>query len=187
MTAVSHTEPEQAAPPAHKRDYAELGVAALLYALAAFCAYNTATMEVIGDSSPGPQVFPSIVAVMLLVSGIGVTVRVVARERRRPGLPATARTEAEPEPGEDPRVDWRTFLLVASAFVAFVLLLRPVGWILSAAALFWAVSCALGTRNHLLNASVALVFSCTVQIAFSIGLGLNLPSGVIGGLLPWIS
>ncbi|MFC9085760.1 tripartite tricarboxylate transporter TctB family protein [Nocardiopsis dassonvillei] len=217
MTALSNEAPVEQAPSTGGRDYGELVVAAVLFSLSAFCAYNTVTMEVIGDSSPGPQVFPAIVAVLLCLSGVGVTARVLTRERRRsdpdpaalapdtaptsaldpavpvPGpVPAPASTDdpavpSEPRHSEDTRVDWRTLLLVVLSFVAFLAVLRPVGWILSAAALFWAVSFALGTRNHALNAAVALVFSCAVQIAFSIGLGLNLPAGVIGGLLSWIS
>ncbi|WP_174546650.1 tripartite tricarboxylate transporter TctB family protein [Nocardiopsis dassonvillei] len=206
MTALSNEIPVAQAPPTGGRDYGELVVAAVLFSLSAFCAYNTVTMEVIGDSSPGPQVFPAIVAVLLCLSGVGVTARVLTRERRRsahsvPAAPVsdTAPTPAEvnpipasaapsePQHSEDTRVDWRTLLLVVLSFVVFLAVLRPVGWILSAAALFWAVSFALGTRKHALNAAVALVFSCAVQIAFSIGLGLNLPAGVIGGLLSWIS
>lgn len=211
MTALSNETPVAQAPPSGGRDYGELVVAAVLFSLSAFCAYNTVTMEVIGDSSPGPQVFPAIVAVLLCLSGVGVTARVLTRERRRSAhsvpaalapdtapipaesTPATSisvldpAAPTEPQRSEDTRVDWRTLLLVVLSFVVFLAVLRPVGWILSAAALFWAVSFALGTRNHALNAAVALVFSCAVQIAFSIGLGLNLPAGVIGGLLSWIS
>ncbi|WP_190394777.1 tripartite tricarboxylate transporter TctB family protein [Nocardiopsis deserti] len=187
---MSNETPVEQAPRTGRRDYGELVVAAVLFSLSAFCAYNTVTMDVIGDSSPGPQVFPAIVAMLLCLSGVGLTVRVVTRERRRSASSAPAPAPAEPpepEQAADTRVDWRTLLLVVLSFVVFLAVLRPVGWILSAAALFWAVSFALGTRNHALNAAVALVFSCAVQIAFSTGLGLNLPAGVIGGLFSWIS
>ncbi|WP_435112345.1 tripartite tricarboxylate transporter TctB family protein [Nocardiopsis synnemataformans] len=185
---MSNETPVEQAPRTGRRDYGELVVAAVLFSLSAFCAYNTVTMDVIGDSSPGPQAFPAIVAMLLCLSGVGVTVRVVTRERRRSASSAPApAAPPEPEQAADTRVDWRTLLLVVLSFVVFLAVLRPVGWILSAAALFWVVSFALGTRNHALNAAVALVFSCAVQIAFSTGLGLNLPAGVIGGLFSWIS
>jgi putative tricarboxylic transport membrane protein len=34
---------------------------------------------------------------------------------------------------------------------------------------------------------VALIFSSFIQLAFSAGLGLNLPSGILTGVLSWIS
>lgn len=79
--------------------------------------------------------------------------------------------------------DWRTVGLVLGSVVAFTLLLQPLGWLLSGALLFFGVSTAFGGKRSLFEASVALVYSAVVQLAFVAGLGLNLPSGILGGVL----
>jgi putative tricarboxylic transport membrane protein len=67
--------------------------------------------------------------------------------------------------------------------VAFVLLLEPLGWIISAAALFWVVAYALGSRRPLFDIGVGLLFSSIIQLAFGTALGLSLPAGLAGGIL----
>jgi putative tricarboxylic transport membrane protein len=67
--------------------------------------------------------------------------------------------------------------------VLFALLLQPVGWLLSGALLFFGVAWAFGGRRPLFEAAVALAYSSVVQLAFVGGLGLNLPSGILGGVL----
>lgn len=84
------------------------------------------------------------------------------------------------EPAARGGFDWRTFGIVLGAVVVFAALLVPVGWILSAAFLFWAIAYALGSTRPIFDIGVALVLSSLVQLAFSAGLGLALPSGFIG-------
>jgi putative tricarboxylic transport membrane protein len=79
--------------------------------------------------------------------------------------------------------DWRTVGLLLAGVVAFVLVLNPLGWIISAAVLFWVVAYALGSRRPFFDAGVGLLFSSITQLAFGAGLGLSLPSGFIGGIL----
>jgi putative tricarboxylic transport membrane protein len=79
--------------------------------------------------------------------------------------------------------DWRTVGLLLGGVVAFVLLLELLGWIISAAALFWLVAYALGSRRRIFDIGVGLLFSSIIQLAFGAALGLSLPSGVIGGIL----
>jgi putative tricarboxylic transport membrane protein len=61
----------------------------------------------------------------------------------------------------------------------FIALLDPLGWVLAGAILFWGVSVGLGGRRYVFDAAVALLVSSAVQIAFSAGLGLTLPGGVL--------
>jgi putative tricarboxylic transport membrane protein len=67
--------------------------------------------------------------------------------------------------------------------VGFVALLEHLGWIISAAALFWVVANALGSRRRIFDIGVGLLFSSTIQLAFGAALGLTLPPGFIGGIL----
>ncbi len=49
--------------------------------------------------------------------------------------------------------------------------------------LFWIISYALGSKRKLFDFGVAIIFASCTQLAFSAGLGLNLPSGFLGGIL----
>lgn len=94
----------------------------------------------------------------------------------------------EPPKGREPWPaagfsDWKAMLTVLGSLVAFVVLLRPVGWILAAGLLFWGVSWALGSRRPIFDISLALVFSSVIQILFGTVLGIGLPAGFVEGLL----
>lgn len=95
-----------------------------------------------------------------------------------PAAPVTAGSDYIP-------VDYRTVGIVLVGLVGFVLLLEPVGWILTAAALFWVVCYALGSKRPGFDIGVSVIVASFIQIAFSAALGLNLPAGFLEGLLPW--
>ncbi|MCS5478704.1 tripartite tricarboxylate transporter TctB family protein [Corynebacterium sp. YIM 101645] len=182
----------------------ELGFVALILVVATGLLLGTLGMEVLGQSRPGPQFFPVVVAIILYAAAIAITVSVVTR----PTLP-----DGEPHPGRgnfsadllidisdvgEERVrrryskytddyatysDWRTVGMVVGGIVLFILILHPVGWILSATALFWIVARALGSRRPLIDLGVALLFASVIQLAFNAGLGLPLPPGFLEGLL----
>ncbi|WP_313564827.1 tripartite tricarboxylate transporter TctB family protein [Mobilicoccus sp.] len=66
-------------------------------------------------------------------------------------------------------------------FALFAATLDLLGWILGAAVLFWCVARGIGSTRPVFDASLALVVSSLVYLAFSVGLGLTLPSGLLGG------
>ncbi|MFE1167024.1 tripartite tricarboxylate transporter TctB family protein [Nocardiopsis sp. NPDC058789] len=175
------------------RGRSEVFVGLLVIGVGAFLGAQTMAMHVPDTSTgPGPQLFPGLVSGLMLVLGALLIVQ-VARE------PAVPPTDADPDAesagivgelveGREARrtathSDWRTVGLVLGAVVAFTLLLQPLGWLLSGALLFFGVSTAFGGRRSLFEAAVALVYSAVVQLAFVAGLGLNLPSGILGGVL----
>jgi putative tricarboxylic transport membrane protein len=93
-----------------------------------------------------------------------------------------------PPPGREPWPakafsDWRALGTVLGSLVLFIVLLRPAGWIIAAAVLFWGVSYALGSRRPVFDLSVALVMSSLIQLIFGSLLGLNLPAGFLAGVL----
>ena len=179
----------------------ELSVGLLALAAAALLIAGTVTMEVRGQQEPGPQFFPIIVICLLVFSGGWVTVQALLPRRWRPNVwhrpdisedmladVSGTNTElinlesvhAEARPDGQASFDWRTFGLVLGAVVLFAVLLEPVGWILSAAILFWLIAYALGSKRAIFDIGVALILSSAVQLAFSAGLGLALPSGLFG-------
>jgi putative tricarboxylic transport membrane protein len=188
----------------------ELVVSVLVLCLAVFLTVGTVTMDVPeGSGTPGPQFFPTIVAVLLYVLAVLLAVQVIRAPRtvdgdNTVGLSADLlRDIGDIDTTSEIRVvrdsvrpvtrrridatDWRTTGFVFGALIGFVLILQPVGWLLSAAALFWLIARALGSRRPVFDIGVALIFSSFIQLAFSAGLGLNLPSGILTGVLSWIS
>ncbi|MGF9660707.1 tripartite tricarboxylate transporter TctB family protein [Arthrobacter crystallopoietes] len=184
----------------------ELVVVALLLAMAIFMTIGTATMKVQGNSVPGPQFFPVLVCIVLYATAALLAVHVfrnphVPDTDPHPGhgdfsadmlrdlahMPEGERQTAAPGPvaanTDKTYTDWKTVGQVVAGVVGFTLILQPVGWIISAALLFWVVSRALGSRRPVFDLGVALLFASAVQLAFNAGLGLNLPSGFLGGML----
>ncbi|MDQ1124454.1 tripartite tricarboxylate transporter TctB family protein [Microbacterium trichothecenolyticum] len=188
----------------------ELVVVAGVFVLAAFLTYGTATMRVPTDVAfPGPQFFPMLVSGFLWLAGVGLLVEVLRTSRRahvaddpveisnemledlgaidetgeiRIVSPEDVTSSAKPA-----AVDWRTLGITVAGLAGFIVVLPVLGWILSAAALFWVISWAFGSRRPLLDIGVSVIVSSLVQLAFGAGLGLSLPAGILEGLSPWIS
>lgn len=175
------------------RGRSEVFVGLLVVGVGVFLAAQTMAMHVPDTSTgPGPQLFPGLVSGLMVVLGALLVVQV----SRAPAVPpANGDTGTESAgivgdlvEGQETRrtathSDWRTVGLVLGSVIAFTLLLQPLGWLLSGALLFFGVSTAFGGRRSLFEAAVALVYSAVVQLAFVAGLGLNLPSGILGGVL----
>jgi putative tricarboxylic transport membrane protein len=186
----------------------EFVVVAVLYAVAIFLTVGTVTMNVQGKSAPGPQFFPILVCIVLYLAATLLAIQIL----RKPNVPdntihpghgqfsadmlhdlghlgkeedATYDDAPLPTPGKTWKTysDWRTVGLMVGGVVAFVLLLEPLGWIISAAALFWLVAYALGSRRPFFDIGLGLLFSSIIQLAFGGALGLGLPSGLVGGIL----
>lgn len=210
----------------------ELLMVGVLVALGALLLIGTFTMNVLGDSLPGPQFFPVIIGVLALALALALAVDVIRRpetprdhedERFRgnfsadmlhdiSGLPgpgeegaptavtaavevddikaaidASDRTDAEKAAAEaaaeNPASDLRTLGLALLAMVVFVTVLRYVGWVIAAAALFWVISRLLGSKRPILDIGIALLVSSVVQLIFGGLLGLSLPALLSGGSL----
>lgn len=158
-----------------------LVLALLMLALAVYLTVGIVTMNVPdGAESPGPTFFPTILAVACYVLAALLVVHYV----RHPEAPEdTAGVEAVDDTEYPTFTDWRTLGLTAGGFLAFALLLNPLGWILAAALMFWVIAYAMGSSSPIKDIAISLVVSCAVQVAFSTGLGLNLPAGILEGLL----
>lgn len=206
ITDKTTTDPvaeTQKTAPAPRRSFwagrSELIVVALVLSVAVFLTVNTITMDVAGDSVPGPQFFPTIICVLLYVMAGALAFQILRRPADRAGTlddgtgpdadgDATAADRtADVEPAKSARpktyTDWKTVGLLVGSIVLFILLLPIAGWILSAAFLFWMVCFALGSKRRLFDASLAILFASAIQLAFNALLGLNLPSGFLEGVL----
>ncbi|MFE7629782.1 tripartite tricarboxylate transporter TctB family protein [Kocuria sp. NPDC057446] len=150
-----------------------LVVPLLLAAFSTYLLIGILTMQVPeGTDFPGPKFFPGI----LMVAGYLLAALLVLHYLRSPEHPeelsrSTYRTHS----------DWSAVIWSVAGFLVFALTIEFLGWILAAAVLFWAVARGFGSRRALFDISLALVLSSAIYLAFSAGLGLNLPSGLLGG------
>lgn len=144
-------------------------LAALVGAVSAYLSWGALTMEVPATaSSPGPLFFPTIVIGL----GYGLALALVVRGWRQ------RRSAEEPVEG-DPR-RWSALALAVGTLAAFVIILEPVGWLISGALLFAGLSTSLGSRRPVFDLTIAVLVSSVVQLVFSAGLGLYLPVGIMG-------
>lgn len=204
----------------------ELLMVAILVALGALLLIGSSTMEVLGDSLPGPTFVPVIVGVLVLLVALALLVDIV-RNPEPPRDPGDAPFGGDfstdmlhdisglPDPGSpgaptaitgavdsgevaaaldaadrkaeaaaaNPASDLKTLGLALLALVVFVTVLPYLGWVLSAAALFWCIARLLGSRRPLLDIGIALLLSSVVQLIFGGLLGLSLPALLSGGSL----
>lgn len=207
----------------------ELVMAAILLIVGLVLLIGAQTMDVLGDSAPGPQFVPVIVGVALLVVAVILAIEVLRHHEEERVLPdegrdisrdllqdlsdtgtaefravgvadlaedaspagstttaATSDSAAEPAAEEAAKKpvasDLRTTGYVLASLVGFVLILPWAGWVLSAAALFWCVARALGSRRTWIDLGVALLLSSFIQLVFGGLLGLSLPA-LLGGVL----
>jgi putative tricarboxylic transport membrane protein len=93
----------------------------------------------------------------------------------------------EAEEGEDVDLrhpaDWKTLGLLAFFFLLNALLIDRLGWVISGTILFWGSAFALGNRHHIRGLAIAITLSLATFYAFAIGLGVNLPAGILQGIL----
>jgi putative tricarboxylic transport membrane protein len=144
-----------------------LALAVLLLGL--FLAIETALLRTgPGYSAIGPKLFPWLVAAGLVLVGLA--------------LLGEARFGAVEHPGGF-ALDVPPLLLVTAGLVAQMLLMRPAGFVIASALLFVTVARAFGSRRLMRDAAIGLALCVVVHVAFTRGLGLSLPVGVLGALL----
>lgn len=159
------------------RGRSELGIALLLGAVGALVAWDALHLHApYSQSDPvGPRTVPFIVAALLLVCAAWLSVDVL-----RGG-------HGEIEGGEDVDLahpsEWRVVVPLVGAFVADILLIDRVGWVISGTILFWGSVWALGSRHYARDLLVSLAMSVATFYGFYAGLGIYLPAGLLDGVL----
>jgi putative tricarboxylic transport membrane protein len=155
----------------------ELGVALFLLALGVLVLVDAAGIpETAGQTGPiGPKAVPYVLGAALVVMSVLLAIDVLRGGR------------GEQETGEDIDLshgtDWRTVLILIGAFLANVVLIERVGWPVSGAILFFGVAFALGSRHFIRDPLIAIALSIGTWYLFALGLGIELPVGVLKGIL----
>ena len=155
-----------------------LVVALLLVVLGLFLVYGTVTMTVPDTAtSPGPQVFPAIIAGLCFVIAFLVAVQLVRTPER-----VDLGVDESGAPNTGTLSNWKAVGITVGTIALFIALLNPLGWVLAGALLFWGVSIGLGGTRYVFDGAVALLVSSAIQIIFSGGLGLTLPGGILAAV-----
>jgi len=156
---------------------AELGVALLLALVGIVVAVNAAALpSVQAPADPvGTRPVPFIVAGLLVACAVLLAADVLRGGR------------GEVEGGEDVDLthptDWRTIGLLLAAFVANILLIERVGFVISGAVLFWGSVVALGGRHYVRDGVISGLVAVVAFYGFYVGLGIKLPPGILAGVL----
>jgi len=160
-----------------RSDRAQYAVCGFLALVGALVIADAARLKHIATSNDpiGPKPVPVLLGVLLLIVAALYAVDVA-----RGG---TGEAEAGEDVDPTSPVDWRTVLLLIGAFVVNLALIEPLGWVISGALLFWGSAYALGSKHHVRNLFIAAGLSLATFYAFAIGLGVNLPAGVLQGIL----
>ena len=166
-----------AARPAPNRNLAEYGVcvflvvAGIVVLIDALQLSNNRT----GVDPLGPKPVPVFVGSLLIVLAIALAVAV------------SRGSQGEAEAGEDidlgSRVDIKTVLLLLGVFVANILLIDLLGWVISGGLLFYGSAIALGSRHFIRDLAISAALSLGTFYGFAIGLGVGLPAGILQGIL----
>lgn len=115
----------------------------------------------------GPRVFPLLVSCGLALSGAAIAWQAWSR---------AFFVEAQ-------ETDWGAVAVVAAGLVLQLNLLKPLGFVPAAIILFMSVSFAFGSRRFLRDGLVAVILSTVTYLGFTRLLGLQLPAGLLQGLL----
>lgn len=152
----------------------ELLVALGISALGAFLAIQTAGIEVSPTyARVGPRVFPWVISGVLIVLGLWLAFDVI--RARKP--------DAETATEEAAEFDWNAFFTIGLGLVLHMALIGYAGFIIAATVLFVCVARAFDSRNIARNALIGAVLASIVYVGFKYGLGLDLPGGMLVGLL----
>lgn len=150
------------------RSLAGLLIGLGLVALAAVVALDAMNMRVPPiHTRVGPRVFPLLVSCGLALSGAVIAWQAWSRSFLV----------------ESQETDWGAVAIVAAGLVVQLNLLKPFGFVPAAIILFMSVSFAFGSRRFLRDGLVAFVLAILTYLAFTRLLGLQLPAGMLKGML----
>ena len=154
-----------------RRSDLSLGIAAVVLGLV-LAAGSFAISAGFGYDRIGPRTAPYGVALGLLLLGGALLAPALRRQPDTGSAPAEA-------------VRWKVLGTLALAGVLFLALAGRTGFIVAASLQFWLVARAFSGSRPLRDGVAAVLLAVTVYAAFSRGLGLALPAGVVESLFPF--
>jgi putative tricarboxylic transport membrane protein len=174
---VSTIEERAEEPSELKPDYAQYIVVAVLALVGGFLVYSAVTLPAgFAKVDPvGPKFFPMLLGVAALLLAVILAI----------AIPRGSRGEADAGEDIDPDApsDWRTVGLLVALFVAMILLVNPLGWVIMSTLFFGGAATILGSKHYVRNFAIGLILALASFYAFYSGLGIPLPAGILDGIL----
>jgi putative tricarboxylic transport membrane protein len=151
---------------------AGLAIGLGLIAIASVIGFDTMQMQVPPSyARVGPQIFPYIIAI-----GMAVTGAHIAWKSYRGEDELLESEDAEP-------TDWKSVGIIVAGIIAHMNLLKPLGFVPAGLILFMSVAFAFGSRRYGRDALIGFLLVFFAYVGFTYGLGLQLPPGILKGLL----
>lgn len=149
---------------------AGLAIGLGLIAIASVIGFDTMQMQVPPSyARVGPQIFPYIIAIGLALTGAHI-----AWKSYRGGDEVI--DEVEP-------TEWKSVGIIVLGLIAHMNLLKPLGFVPAGVILFLSVAFAFGSRRYGRDVIVGFLLVLFAYVGFTYGLGLQLPQGILKGLL----
>ena len=151
----------------------ELAFAGSLLILGLVVLYDTSKMLVPpGSGTVGPQIFPYLVSGFVIFVSLGLFLQIF---RGNLGVPEGTEFGEVVE-----KTDFKSLAMVAGSMLTYPLLIERAGFIIATSVVFFGVAFAYGAKNLLKNLAISIIFSLIVYFAFSKGLNVSLPAGILG-------
>jgi len=164
-------------PPSKTIDKAQYIVCVVLVVVGAFLIYDALSLEAgFAKVDPvGPKIFPIAIGSILIVLAVVLAI----------AIPRGSIGEADAGEDVDPNTpgDWRTVGLLVGLFVAVIVLVNPLGWVIAGTLLFAGAATILGNRHYVRNIVIGAAMAVASFYAFYSGLGIPLPAGILDGIL----
>ena len=171
-----------------RRAAAEIILGLGIAALGAFILYEAQAIHVIPIyAKVGPKDIPILVGAILALLGLALAWQ-AWRAKPAPQLDPPTVMDAPgskldaPGTGGD-ATDWIPVVAIAVGLIQQILLFELLGFVPTAAILFFCVSFGFGSRKYLRDIIIAIALAVVAYVGFVHALGLHLPAGILGGVL----
>jgi putative tricarboxylic transport membrane protein len=171
-----------------RRAAAEIILGLGIAALGAFILYETQAIHVIPIyAKVGPRDIPMLIGAILALLGLALAWQ-GWRAKPAPRLDPPAVMDAPGSILDTPgtgggQIDWLPLAAIGIGLIQQILLFEFLGFVPTAAILFFCVAYGFGSRRYLRDIIIAIVLAVVAYVGFVHALGLHLPAGILGGVL----
>jgi putative tricarboxylic transport membrane protein len=159
-----------------RTSWGELVAALALAGVGVAMIVDTQSIRVLATANAvGPRFFPYVVGGAATLIGLWLAIAVLRGDR------------ASPEESEDvdlnQKTDWRTLAMLTGSFVVYLLIITPVGYLLSTMLFFGGTAFSLGARRPRSLILTTLLVPLATFLIFTRLLGIYLPNGVLEAVI----
>lgn len=171
-----------------RRAAAEIALGLGIAALGAFILLETAEIRVAPVyAKVGPRDIPIIVGIILALLGLALAWQgwraKPALHLDRPAVMDAPGSMLDAPGTGGGRPDWMPLAAIAVGLIQQLLLFESAGFVPTAAILFVCVAFGFGSRRYVRDVVIAILLAIIAYVGFVHVLGLNLPAGILGGVL----